>query len=154
MLFLRPGVDEWPIFFGLFEAKDIGEVIDSRFSQRDVRQHAISTPFVTVTACPPRMARSPLTRTRTTPPLADAWYATNESLCRCFRQYPARQQWADPVTGSSSIPAPGAKKRDTKSNSGRADRLVTIKPRIGRLASTRKFGASLRSVASASTSTR
>ena len=31
-----------------------------------------------------------------------------------------KQQWADPVTGSSLTPAPGAKKRDTKSTPGDA----------------------------------
>ena len=34
-----------------------------------------SAPRMTVTACPPRMTRSPLTRTRTMPPRGDVWYA-------------------------------------------------------------------------------
>src|SRR4029077_4320622 len=32
-----------------------------------------SSPRSTVTACPPRITRSPASRTRTTPPRADAW---------------------------------------------------------------------------------
>ena len=39
--------------------------------------------------------------------------------------------WEDPVTGSSSTPTAGAKKREMKSKRVSADRLVTMTPRAG-----------------------
>ena len=42
-------------------------------------------------------------------------------------QYGPRAVCAEPVTGSSSTPAPGAKNRETKSNSGEEERAVTIR---------------------------
>ena len=59
----------------------------------------------------------PATRTFTTPPRADAWNAVNSFFPKMPAQYGPSAVCADPVTGSSSIPDPGAKKRDTKSNS-------------------------------------
>ena len=38
-------------------------------------------------------------RTFTTPPLADAWNATNSDLFSHFHQKSQRQQWAEPVMG-------------------------------------------------------
>ena len=52
------------------------------------------------------------------------------------------------------MPEPGAKKRETKSNSELADGAVTITPRTGTLRSAEWSGRSARRVASESTSTR
>ena len=41
-------------------------------------------------------------------------------------QYGASVQWAEPVTGSSGMPRPGAKNRDTKSTPGSSPGAVTI----------------------------
>src|SRR5439155_21449379 len=79
--------------------------------------HGSSSPLKMVTARPPSFTRSPSSRTRTTPPRGDAWYATSSFLPRREAQYGARQQCEEPVTGSSSTPDPGAKKRETKSYS-------------------------------------
>ena len=63
----------------------------------------------TVTAWPRSFTRLPSTCTRTTPPRTDTWRAVNASFPSLRRQYGPRQQWAEPVTGSSSMPNPGAK---------------------------------------------
>src|SRR6202030_3258517 len=70
--------------------------------------HPRSSPRSTVTACPERSTRSPRQFTFTTPPRGEAWYATKSALPSRLLQYGPRQQWADPVTGSSSMPEPGA----------------------------------------------
>ncbi len=61
----------------------------------------------------------------------------NSLFPRISAQYGPSAVCADPVTGSSSIPDPGAKNRDTKSNSGLEDRAVTITPRTGTFAQLR-----------------
>lgn len=63
-------------------------------------------------------------------------------------------QWDEPVTGSSGMPEPGAKKRETKSKSWVEARLVTITPRTGSFASAMWSGVRWRTVSSESTSTR
>src|SRR5689334_8334280 len=74
-----------------------------------------SSPFQTVTAVPSRRQRSPLTVTRSEPPRAEAWYASMVFRpSRSIHQGP-RPQCAEPVTGSSGMPRPGAKKRETMS---------------------------------------
>ena len=61
------------------------------------------------------------------PPRGDNCSATIFNLPRRPLQYGAKRVWAEPVTGSSSIPMPGAKKRETKSISPPG--AVTISPR-------------------------
>src|SRR5439155_22743019 len=57
------------------------------------RGQSASSPCSTVTAWPPRDTRSPLTRTPTTPPPADAWQASSSRLPRCSDQYGPRAPW-------------------------------------------------------------
>ena len=69
-------------------------------------------------------------------------------------QWQARVQWAEPVTGSSSIPKAGAKKRLTKSASSRSERAVTRTPRTGNAASALKLGFKPRTAEAEATSTK
>jgi len=66
---------------------------------------------MTVTACQPRIVRSPFSRMRTTPPRGEAWYPVISVLPSFAPQYDPRAVCAEPVTGSSSMPDAGAKKR-------------------------------------------
>src|SRR6476646_10039359 len=108
----------------------------------------------TVTAWPESRTRSPFTRTFRTPPRAESCRARRSSLRSRPLQKGPRQQWAEPVTGSSLIPNAGAKKRDTKSNSGLAERLVTITPRPPSAPRAPKSGRRPRMVSSSSSRTR
>ena len=65
-----------------------------------------------------------------------------------------RQQWAEPVTGSSSIPAAGAKKRETKSNPESSDRAVTMIPRADTFLSRPMSGLKRRTASASLRSTR
>ena len=109
---------------------------------------------VTRLARPARSTRSPRTRTRTIPPRADAWNPTSSALPSRCRQNGPRQQWAEPVTGSSSTPTRGAKKRDTKSYPASSARAVTMTPRHGTLPRSAISGRSARTAASDSSSIR
>src|SRR6266540_4280794 len=113
-----------------------------------------SSPRSTVTAWPPSPTRSPASRTRTTPPRGDAWYAVISVLCSRSLQNGVSAQCAEPVTGSSGTPACGAKKRETKSKSRVPARLVTMIPRASTRWSAAMSGTRLRTVSSESTSTR
>ena len=62
-----------------------------------------------------------------TPPLREHWIAERSVFERRLAQYGVRAQCADPVTGSSSMPYFGAKKRLTKSES--LPGAVTMTPR-------------------------
>mmetsp|Transcript_92097 Transcript_92097/g.260682 ORF Transcript_92097/g.260682 Transcript_92097/m.260682 type:complete len:368 (+) Transcript_92097:90-1193(+) len=87
-------------------------------------RHTDMRPRSTVTAWPSMSTRSPSSpvrsRTRRTPPRGEACSADMKlpgDLPNFAHQYGARMQCALPVTGSSSMPHLGAKKRLTKSKS-------------------------------------
>ena len=88
------------------------------------------------------------------PPRGDTWRATKDVRPSFRLQYGVRQQCADPVTGSSSMPEPGAKKRETKSQPGVVARLVTMTPRTGSVRSRAKSGVRPVTAASVSSSIR
>jgi hypothetical protein len=120
----------------------------------DPRPHSTNSPRSTVSACPPSSTRSPSNCTRRTPPRRDTWCARNSSFPNRSLPKCARQQCAEPVTGSSSIPDCGARKRDTKSTPAVDARLVTITPRAGTVCRRLRSGSSVRSVRLSSISTR
>ena len=60
---------------------------------------------------------------------------------RRWPQNGPKQQWAEPVTWSSSIPAAGAKYRETNEYSFDALGAVTMTPRVGRGAQQGEVGA-------------
>ena len=64
------------------------------------------------------------------PPRGEAWNPVSSVRPSRPNQYGASVQCAEPVTGSSGIPAAGAKKREMKSAPGRAAGAVTIVPRV------------------------
>src|SRR5882724_9821832 len=115
--------------------------------------HARISARITVTACPEMRTRSPASSSFSTPPREETCRAVIFDFERRPPQNGARQEWVEPVTGSSSTPAAGAKKRETKSNSGVAARLVTMTPRAGRCAKPRRSGSSERTACSLSSST-
>jgi len=95
-------------------------------------------PSIIVTAFPDINTLSPATWTFNLPPLSDNWYALNFSFPSLFLQNGPKQQWAEPVTGSSNNQISGAKNRETKSYS--LDFAVTITPLMGTFISFVKSG--------------
>ena len=79
------------------------------------------------TACPAIFTRSPQFLHQSVPPLSDNCRAVIVSLLKRSAQNGISVQCAEPVTGSSGTPVPGAKKRDTKSAS--SPLAVTMTPR-------------------------
>ena len=65
------------------------------------------------------------------PAPGEHWNPESSVLWSFSPQYGPRQQWAEPVTGSSGTPSAGAKNRETKSTSGRSETAVTMMPRAG-----------------------
>ena len=63
-------------------------------------------------AWPPSSVRSPRNPTRTTPPRADAWWPIRSDLPGARPRTRPSVQCAEPVTGSSSMPARGQEARD------------------------------------------
>ena len=87
-----------------------------------------SSPRRTVTAPPASFTRSPAIVRCSVPPRADAWRATSSRRRSFVPHHGPSVQCAEPVTGSSSMPDAGAKKRDTMSNAGSLERLVIMTP--------------------------
>ena len=91
---------------------------------------------------------------RTMPPRAEACSPTSSSRPSRSPQYPAKVQWAEPVTGSSGMPALGANTRVTQSMPGRSPAAVTMTQRDCSAATPAMSGRRARTVAALSTSTR
>ena len=60
------------------------------------------------------------------PPLLEICFPINFFFDSFSDQNTPREQWEDPVAGSSSIPIEGAKNRETKSQSSLLAEAVTI----------------------------
>jgi hypothetical protein len=69
------------------------------------------------TARPEICTQSPWFSQKSSPLRRESCGARSVFLPRLSLQYGTNVQWDEPVTGSSGIPAPGAKNRDTKSQS-------------------------------------
>ena len=97
--------------------------------------------------------RSPVSVTFTEPPRAEHWNPATSVFLSFSPQYGPRQQWAEPVTGSSGTPADGAKNREIKSTSGRSEAEVTMIPRAGRAARAAMSGSQSQTSAAVGSST-
>src|SRR5580704_8784073 len=75
----------------------IGNIVSVEWSSLRPCHQQFNSPVITVTACPPSITRSPFTRTRTTPPRAEAWYAMSSVLPRRGAQKGTNAQCAAPV---------------------------------------------------------
>lgn len=113
-----------------------------------------SEPSSTVTALPRSSTRSPRSSTATRPPRCDNCAPSRDVRPSRAAQNGARAQCAEPVTGSSSTPTRGAKKRETKSTPlPPAAAAVTMTPRQSTARSRAMSGASSRTAVSSATST-
>src|SRR5690348_10702704 len=72
--------------------------------QSDEEAHSWNWPAMTVRQWPPRITRSPARRQWRMPLRSLAWSAVNSSRPRRFAQKGTSAAWAEPVTGSSSMP--------------------------------------------------
>ena len=90
---------------------------------------SLRAPSKTVTARPVSVTRSPCSSTPTKPERDETWKPVSSVRPSRSAQYGARTVCALPVTGSSGMPACGAKTRDTKSyGSPSAAGAVGIRP--------------------------
>src|SRR6185369_2983826 len=99
------------------------------------------------TARPAINTRSPSSLQLSSEPRFDTWSECSVRLPRRSHQYGVSAQWIEPVPGSSSMPADGAKNRTTQSERSPGAVAITVSPS---LRSAPKSGASARTSASLS----